>query len=204
MRPAQGVLMLHKSLLIVVLSLLFISTGWAETALGLYESEVTVENQSAELRREAIREALEEVLDKVANADEITFTKNTLNQALKRAEHYVQQYRYTDQGLWVRFDSQAVEQLLQQSQNSSTLSTQEILLKVTGIRSLPDYIQVANYLASLKFLFSAQPRVVAPDSTLFQIKARNGQAAVAQAIDRDRFLQRTDGDSPILSFHYSP
>ena len=196
--------MLHKSLLIILLSLLFITAGRAETALGLYESEIAVEDQSTELRQQAIREALEEVLDKVANADEVTFTKKTLDQALNRAERYVQQYRYTDQGLWVRFDSQAIDQLLQQNQNTSTVSAQEILLKVTGIRSLADYVQVANYLASLKLLYSAQPRIVAPDSTLFQIKARNGQAAVAQAIGRDRFLQRTDGDSPILSFHYSP
>ncbi len=197
--------MLHKTFLVVFLSLLFISTVWAEmVTTDPYASEVPVENQSPELRQQAIREAFEDVLNKVADMREVRVTRDVLDKSLRRADRYVQQYRYTEQGLWVRFDNQAVDELLQQDLDNSAILHEDILLEVTGIHSLPDYVQVANYLASLKFLYDAQPRVVAPDSTIFQIKARNSQAAVAQAIARDGFLQRTDGDTQVPSFHYSP
>ncbi len=196
--------MLYRSYFILIFSLLFISAGWAKPVTGLYESEVPVEDQSQEQRQLAIRKALEEVLDKVATARKATIARGLLNSALERAEHYIQQYRYTEQGLWVRFDNRAIDELLQQDLASSTTPDEGILLKVTGIRSLSDYVRVTNYLASLRLLSAAWPRIVAPDSTLFQIRARNGQAAVAQAIVRDGFLQRIDGDAPVLSFLYSP
>ncbi len=196
--------MLYRSFFVLIFSLLFISAGWAEPVTGLYESEVPVEDQSQEQRQQAIRKALEEVLDKVATARESTIARDLLNSALERAEHYIQQYRYTEQGLWVHFDNRAVDELLQQDLPSSTTPDEGILLKVTGIRSLSDYVRVTNYLASLKLLSAAWPRIVAPDSTLFQIRARNGRGAVAQAIVRDGFLQRIDGDAPVLSFLYSP
>ncbi len=170
----------------------------------LYESEIAVENQSPELRQQAIREAFEEVLDKVVDAREETVTKALLGKALKQAGRYVQQYRYTKQGLWVRFDNRAVDELLEQDLANNTVPDEGILLKVIGIHSLPDYVQVTNYLASLKVLHAVQPRIVAPDSTLFQIRARNEQAAVAQAITRDGFLRRIDEDTPVLSFRYTP
>ncbi len=195
--------MLHKSFLIVILSLLCFSAGWAETVVDLYESEIPVEDQSPEVRQQAVHDALEEVLDKVASVHGTTLTRNIRDKALRRAEHYIQQYRYTELGLWIRFDNRAIDELLQQNPNNRTLPVEEFLLKVTGIGSLPDYVQVTRYLASLKILHGTELRIVAPDSALFQIKVRGEARAVTRAIASDHFLLQIDEDPSILSFHYS-
>lgn len=199
--------MLRRSaLFIMILLLLPISTGWAETAVGLYEAEIPVENQSAEVRRQAVRDALEEVLDKVARSSHEAAPENTLlDRALRQAERYIQQYRYTELGLWVRFDSRAVDELLQQGLNSSgtLLPIEDFLLKVTGIGSLTDYIGVTRYLGSLDSLQNIQPRVVTPDSTLFQIHARGGETTILQRLVNDGVLQRMEEASTPSSFHYT-
>ncbi len=198
--------MLTKPTFLAITLLLLSSTAWAEeAALGLYEAEVTVEDQGAEQRQQALREALEEVLNKAAEAQELTVDKARITAALDRAERYVQQYRYTEDGLWVLFDRRAIDAVLEQQLGAAgAANSQTLLLKVTGINALPDYAEVMHYLNSLKVLSKVQPRIVAPDAVLFELGSRNGRQKVVQAILHDRFLQQGAGDAPILSFHYSP
>jgi len=194
----------HKLTLAIILLLVLVSAGWAEVTANLYETEITVENQSPEQRQQAIHHALEKVLEQVASAQATTLDDSILNKALTRAEHYVQQYRYTEQGLWVRFDDRLVNGLLQQGLDSNAITDEKIILKITGIHTLEDYSRIANYLNSLEFVHSTRPLTVAPDKIVFQIRAHGGHMAVAQSIAQNSFLQRKDGDEQTLSFHYSP
>ena len=198
--------MLSKAIFLLVTLLLIFSAVQAEEAVtGLYEAEVPVEDQGAEQRQQALQEALKEVLNKVAEAQNIPVGQLRTDTALQRAERYVQQYRYTEGGLWVLFDPRAVDALLEQPAGTGLAGRPEtLLLKVTGVRSLPDYAQVMHYLNSLKMLSNAQPRIGTPDAVLFELRSRNGRERVVQTMLHDRFLRRSEEDGPILSFHYTP
>jgi hypothetical protein len=100
---------------------------------GLYEAQVPVTSQREAERQSAVRAAFQQVLVKVTG-DRSAATQQRLQSLVQSPLKYVQQYRYrplppgfappaaaaeADAGrpaqlLWVRFDAQAVDQLLQQ------------------------------------------------------------------------------------------
>jgi len=198
-------MILPKPTFLVVIWLLLFSAAQAEeSVLGLYEAEVPVEDQGAEQRQQALREALEEVLNKVAEAQRAPVDPARIDAALEKAERYVQQYRYTEEGLWVLFDRRAVDAMLEQASGTGQAALEALQLRITGIRSLPDYAQVIHYLGSLKMLSSARPRLVTPEAVLFELRSRNGKQGVIRAIVHDGFLAQRDRDASIPTFHYSP
>lgn len=108
---------------------LFAQAGAAEVR-GLYESRVPVAAQGESERLAAIRSAFKEVLVKVTG-DRNTASLPRLEAALEQPLRYVQQFRYRPleeegdgggevseftQTLWVSFDPQAVERLLQEAE----------------------------------------------------------------------------------------
>ena len=194
-----------RQLLLTIALVLIAAVTWAEeSAFGPYEAEVPVADQSEELRRQAVQEALGQVLEKVAQTQELPLSKVKLERALANAERYVQQYRYTEQGLWVLFDRRAIDGILERQTGIGPASPETLLLKISGIHSLPDYAQVIHYLGSLKSLSRIQPRMVEPGGVLFELESRNGKQRVVQTLVQDRFLRQEEGDSSILSFHYAP
>ncbi len=197
--------MLHRAIFIILLLLLLPAIrAWSEPAIGLYEAEVEVENQAPEQRKQALSHALEQVLEKVARAHDAKPERREVERALAHAERYVQQYRYTEQGLWVRFDDRAVDGLLEQKQLPGTIPARQILLKVTGIRSLQDYLRVTGYLSSLELPSNTQPQQISPDSIVYRLQTRATETALLQEIVRNTPLQQTEGDPSLPTFHYSP
>ncbi len=100
----------------------------ADEVAGLYETEVPVLGQKRDERRAAIEAAFVEVLVRVSGRTAVANVPS-LEDVLKRASRYVQQYRYRkvdpglmpgteneqyDQVLWIRFDEQAVNGLLRE------------------------------------------------------------------------------------------
>lgn len=115
------------SLLLLIL-FLFIAPAAASQVDGLYSAEVAVAGQSAEQRSEGIVRAFAEMLVKVTGNRGIT-GRGELQEALKQAPRYVQQYRYrlipgageesgseadTSRLLTVQFDAEAVRRLLRE------------------------------------------------------------------------------------------
>ena len=108
----------------LLLALSLVSAAQAETVGNLYEAESPVMGQSGEARADGIKDAFARVLVKVSG-DRSLLSNPEVDQLLKRASSYVQQYRYRtletkpgseiDRLLWVRFDQRAVNRLLRQS-----------------------------------------------------------------------------------------
>ncbi len=195
-----------SSLLGVVLVLALAVPCAAEDGASLYEAEAEVTNQSPEQRRQAVREALGKVLDRLSGEHDAAIAGKSREQVLNRAEHYVQQYGYTEQGLWVRFDRRALDELLfrEQDAGSAAGSGTRVLMKVSGVRTLADYVRVTEYLAALKFTRGVQPVMIGPEEVLFGLAARGEPDAVVRAVGRDGFLEWLGEDTGIPAFLYSP
>lgn len=96
---------------------------FADTVPGLYEAEVLVVDQELEERSKAFRSALDEVLVRVSGRGTVG-SLAVLEDVMQNASRYVQQYRYRTvptnpeaaeaqgQILWVRFDEDAVNEVL--------------------------------------------------------------------------------------------
>lgn len=109
---------------VVVLPILFWLpfTGHAAVVSGLYEAEVAVADQSESTRRQALREALAQVLVKLTGDSEAG-SRSDARPLLDDAERYLQQYRYreylektadggreTRQFLWAVFDANTLDE----------------------------------------------------------------------------------------------
>ena len=96
---------------------------FADTVPGLYEAEVPVVDQELDERIKALHRALGEVLVRVSGRVMVR-SLPVLEQVMQNASRYVQQYRYRPvttkpgagaaqgQILWVRFDEDAVNEML--------------------------------------------------------------------------------------------
>lgn len=109
------------SLLVLAGALLLSGVARGAEVAGLYESEVGVAGRDASQRNAGIRAAFKRVLVKVTGNSKVG-SRSKVAPALQRASQYVQQYRYrpAPEGgsspawlLWVQFDPQAVNQVLQ-------------------------------------------------------------------------------------------
>ncbi|MFP4695512.1 DUF2066 domain-containing protein [Thiohalospira sp.] len=104
--------------LILLLLLLVAGGAPAATVEGLYETRVGVEGQGAEERERALRAGLRQVLVRVSGSTG-SGELSGIAEAVAEPGRYLQQYRYVeeDEGedltLWMRFQSQAVRQLLE-------------------------------------------------------------------------------------------
>jgi hypothetical protein len=116
------------ALLLIVMSTLWPApVAHAEEVEGLYQATIPIDDQTPDLRRDAIRSALTEVLARVSGRTGLEADNlSGIDTAIEQATRYVQQYRYrvnknakteTDpkQALWVKFDPQAVDDLLRQN-----------------------------------------------------------------------------------------
>lgn len=115
----------YKQLGIVISALLWLVTPLrAEQVSGLYEAEVPVESQARDVRETALQLALQQVLVRVTGRRNVLDMAENMRTELEKAPRYVQQFRYqtrtagvggkSSEVLWVRFDSRAIERLLQQ------------------------------------------------------------------------------------------
>ena len=103
----------------------------AQVVPGLYEARIVVENQNRDIRKEAIRSGLQDVLVRVSGRLAVLDALNLpdIARALDNATRFAQQFRYqsrkviksledgtsqpaVEQVLWVKFDEQAVDKLL--------------------------------------------------------------------------------------------
>jgi len=117
---------LFKQLVWMVAGLVILAAPlMAEDVPGLYEAEVPVASQERDVRDEAIKSAMRQVLVRVTGRQTV-LTVTPIVEATEQANRYVQQFRYRDrqatrdndatQVLWVRFDKQAVDRLLRDNQ----------------------------------------------------------------------------------------
>ena len=122
-------ILLKHTILFITGILLLAGNSQAAVVEGLYESEILVASQSKSLRDEAMKSALIEVMTKVSGRPSIASVPE-LSKALSSPADYVQQYRYRkipeksfltteaaagSQLLWIRFDENAVNKLLQKN-----------------------------------------------------------------------------------------
>jgi Uncharacterized protein conserved in bacteria (DUF2066) len=144
----------------------------ANAGASLYTGQVPVNSQSDTERAEALKSALAQVLVKLAG-DNAVLTKPEVAKAVANAEHYVQQYQYsqdvaTDTGqpqarlnLVAQFDRNAVDQLLRdlglvhggadaspdaQAQQASNQSG-SYHVWVSGVNSAEDYARLIGSLS---------------------------------------------------------
>jgi len=118
----------HK-ILLLILCLVSASLARAGIVQGLYESEKIVPNQTAGERDKAMKNALMDVLAKISGRPDVGTVPDIIT-ALENPRNYVQQYRYRkipehgyimkdaaagSQILWLAFDEQAVNKLLQKN-----------------------------------------------------------------------------------------
>jgi uncharacterized protein len=91
----HSLLSMKKHYLILLgLSLIFTPYSvYAVRVPGLYESEVPVQDQGAASRRQAVEQAMKQVLVKLTG-DRNAATRVALSPVIDTAENYVQQYRY--------------------------------------------------------------------------------------------------------------
>ena len=86
--------MKKRILILLTISLVLLSHAtFAVRVPGLYEGEVPVENQEADYRRQAIEQAMKQVLIKLTG-DRNAALRVALSPVIDTAERYVQQYRY--------------------------------------------------------------------------------------------------------------
>lgn len=116
----------YKQLGIILAGLLWLLVAplRAEVVSGLYEAEVPVESQARDVRQAALQVALQQVLVRVTGRRNVLDMAGDLEGVLEKAPRYVQQFRYqsretgqegqSGEVLWVRFDRQAIERLLQE------------------------------------------------------------------------------------------
>lgn len=119
----------HPKFLLIIFLFIGFSSANAAVVQGLYEAEKIVPNQTKKERAEAMKSALIDVLAKVSGKPGIGAAPE-IAPALEKAANYIQQYRYrkipeksflaTDaavgsQIIWMRFDSRAVNKLLQKN-----------------------------------------------------------------------------------------
>lgn len=104
--------------------------AYADKVGKLYEARVPVSSQDRDERNEAIRVAFAEVLVRVSGRTNIAESEGytAINEAIERATRYAQQFRFYKANppprdpeapklvLWVRFDEQAVNQVLRNNQ----------------------------------------------------------------------------------------
>lgn len=116
-------IVMRAGLLLLTILLYTVTVQAAIEVEGLYEIEIPVKDQGAEERRNALKEALSTILLRLSGSKAMA-QPGQFNLILERASRYVDQYRYrqpepdvqTSSGsgllLWVRFNKNAVEQLL--------------------------------------------------------------------------------------------
>nr|VFK54898.1 MAG: hypothetical protein BECKTUN1418F_GA0071002_10605 [Candidatus Kentron sp. TUN]VFK58792.1 MAG: hypothetical protein BECKTUN1418D_GA0071000_10904 [Candidatus Kentron sp. TUN]VFK60662.1 MAG: hypothetical protein BECKTUN1418E_GA0071001_10595 [Candidatus Kentron sp. TUN] len=95
----------------------------------LYEAEVPIADKSEQKRKEAMQAALLQVISKISGQRKLTDSA-LVKQALQRADHYVEQFRYriepnivSEQHIsptgklmfWVQFDSSSIDKFLREA-----------------------------------------------------------------------------------------
>jgi len=109
---------------LLFMSILAATAGYAVQVNGLYRAEIPVTSQSAQERKSAIQQALQQVFIKVSGDSSIVKLDSVLN-ALSDPDHYLQSYNYlngqrpnADPGdvggyfLQAQFSAKAINQLL--------------------------------------------------------------------------------------------
>lgn len=108
-------MVMRAGLLLLAILLSTVTVQAAIQVEGLYEIEISVKDQGAEERRSALKEALSTILLRLSGSKAMA-QPGQFKRILERASRYVDQYRYRQPGsdllLWVRFNKNAVEQLL--------------------------------------------------------------------------------------------
>jgi hypothetical protein len=154
-------------------------TPSATAAASLYTGEVAVNSQSDADRAEALRAALIQVIVKVSGDNSIA-TRPAAIKAIASADHYVQQYQYTqnvvtDAGqtqvrlsLVAQFDRDAVDQLLRDlglSQGNAAgdsapaaaeMQSGSYRVWVSGVNSAADYARLIGTLSRNELVRSVQ------------------------------------------------
>lgn len=113
---------MNKSILAVVLAALLVCTSaWAVRVATLYEAELTVPSQTADVRADAVRDAFLKVLIKVTGNQDIEKNRR-IRDSINRADYYVQEYSYSSPSvssstytLHVQFNETDVKRLLRKA-----------------------------------------------------------------------------------------
>ena len=131
-------------------------TSAAQTAepLRAFEARVPVPDQSAEVRDEALREALRQVVVNVSGAEAEYAAADVIAEAPELVQHYGYQ-RDAEQGLLLvaGFDGNAVERRLKALQlpiwGVYAAEVEDVLLRISGLRGRDAYLRVVTRLHGL-------------------------------------------------------
>ncbi len=137
-------IMLRHGLLALVVLQANVTAHAAIQVEGLYEIELSVKDQGAAERKQALKQALSTILLRLSGPKALARSGQT-DKILQRASRYVDQYRYRKPGpragardgsgllLWVRFNQNALEKLLHDQQLPLWGSTRPETLLWLGI-----------------------------------------------------------------------
>jgi len=148
----QGLLPFMKKLLLGVMVALIgsFTSAWAVKVTSLYDVDLPVASQAEEVRTEAMRQGLQQVLIKVSGDLEVDKNADIIA-TLKRATDYVQEYSYrapTEQTtmpyvLHISYDKTYVNKLLKRSGLSSWGTSRPLVLvwlAVTNADNVTDIV----------------------------------------------------------------
>jgi hypothetical protein len=158
-----------RCLAAIVLVLAALSPALSRAGSSLYTGQVPVNSQAEGERAEALKSALAQVVIKLSG-DSTALTRPGVAKAIANAEHYMQQYQYTQDAtaeagqpqarlyLVAQFDHDAVDQLMRDlglihgSGDSSAQPAAEVQsgtyrVWVSGINSAEDYARLIGSLS---------------------------------------------------------
>lgn len=188
---------MNKRLFAMPLFVIFATPVFAVTAASnLYKAEVSLAAQTEDLKEQAVREGLLQVLRKVTNNPQIEMNR-VIKASLRRADYYVQEYNYSiptpasaEYIIHISYEKEDIDRLLKKAAPFNTTDAW-VKLKVKNVGQQHDLSNVMAYVKQLDTVKQVQLSQVSGKAVDLNILVRGSLAAFQQhaAINKRLILQ---------------
>lgn len=178
-------------------------------AAGSYTGQVPVASQGDADRRQALAQAMIQVLTRLGGDERLADRGDVVREAAQ-ASAYVLQYQYRRETgpddtaalvLVADFDPAAIGGVLQrlglEAAQTDRGAPSEVRLWIGGIRSAEDYARVLRYLGSLDLVRQAGAIEARGDGMLMRVALTVGLPYFLSAVDTGALLTVVDGRPPV-------
>lgn len=196
--------MIHRLLIIVLVFYGLTAVAYAD---DLNMVTVPIASQSQADIHDALGKAFINDLIKVSGNEDIGSLKEVKG-ALPSVEKFVQQYRFTDAGLEVIFNTSQVANFLKQLNlpNSNSQAVQNTWLAVMNITSLETYQNLLQELYKLNMIVGISTKEVGSQGVLLRISTNQDTHALKDALDKDPHFASSQpaANQLLLSYRWVP